>query len=347
MSASTEPVILSAAGLTKTYRSPRRLRRDPVEQARPAVDQASLQLTRGGTLGVIGESGSGKTTLARCISLLEPVDAGTVVFEGEDITGLRGKALRAHRRRIQTVFQDPYSSLDPSQTVGSAITEVLRVHHLGGVQGRAARLKELLDLVGLPQTAATRRPSDFSGGQRQRVCIARALAAEPSVLIADEAASALDVSIQAQILNLLLFLQTELQLSMIFISHDLQVVDYVADSMVVMFGGRIVERSESGSGMTDLVHPYSRALAASTPSLHRRSDTARVSDRESGDGGAARAVGSGALPASGCAFRLRCPRATEICVAQDPELTTVRAGHEVACHHPVTVNGTQFEGEPG
>jgi oligopeptide transport system ATP-binding protein len=340
--AQQQQIVLDATSLGKTYRRPRQFGRRPATPA-PALIDASIRLMRGSTLGVIGESGSGKTTLARCLTVLERPDTGTVLLNGTDLTTLRGKALRAQRRNIQTVFQDPYSSLNPSQTVGSALEEVLRVHRLTAPRARAGRVRELLDLVGLPAAAAQRRPAEFSGGQRQRVCIARALAAEPTVLIADEAVSALDVSIQAQILNLLLSLQSELHLSMIFISHDLHVVDYVADSTVVMFAGRIVERRYGRSALRELAHPYSALLARTTPQLTERPDgaTLRTPPPQRGREDADRAA-----LLTGCPFRFRCPEVMPICAEQDPRLRPWQPDHDVACHLHGSDGSVLPEGEP-
>lgn len=323
------PVVLEATSLSKTYRRAGQSRRGSRQLSRPALIDASVRLARGSTLGVIGESGSGKTTLARCLTVLERPDTGSVLLDGTELTTLRSRALRAMRRSIQTVFQDPYSSLNPGQTVDSILDEVLRVHKLVSSQERPKRVRELLDLVGLSSSALRRRPAEFSGGQRQRVCIARALAAEPSVLIADEAVSALDVSIQAQILNLLLNLQAELQLSMIFISHDLHVVDYVADSTVVMFEGQIVERRYGDSTLGDLAHPYSKLLAQTTPQLAARVGGAIAQSpppqRMTPEGEKGSVV-------QGCPFRLRCPAVMPICAEVDPPLQPWQPEHDVACH---------------
>src|SRR5438309_4470046 len=239
-------MLLVAEHLTKTYAhrrgwSPAPGRRGVRDAVRPALADASLSLERGESVGIVGESGSGKSTFARCLALLERPDAGRVFLDGIDLTRLGAGPLRRSRRRIQVVFQDPYSSLNPRLTVGSTLREVLLVHRLAARDRIARRVDELLDQVGLPARAVNRYPSDFSGGQRQRICIARALAADPNVLIADEPVSALDVSIQAQILNLLADLRAQLALSMIFISHDLHVVRYIAPKIAVMFGGGIVE----------------------------------------------------------------------------------------------------------
>jgi len=286
--------------------------------------KASLSLERGEAIGVVGESGSGKSTLARCLALLERPDAGRVLLDGVDLTRLSRRQLRRSRRRIQVVFQDPYSSLNPRLTVGSALREVLSVHHLVPRDQIPRRVGELLDQVGLATRAVERYPSDFSGGQRQRICIARALAADPEVLIADEPVSALDVSIQAQILNLLADLRVRLQLSMIFISHDLHVVRYIAPRIAVMFGGRIVEVLPPGLPLERARHPYTEALLAARSRLEPGwlAHTGRL------DGELA-----AALPATGCPFRARCPHALAVCETVDPPLRGLVSGHAVACHH--------------
>jgi len=328
--------LLEVDDLRKSYRDrgggPRRVRRtlDPSEHSRrPALVDVSLRLERGEILGVVGESGSGKSTLARCVSLLERPDSGRVVFDGIDLTSLGTRALRPHRRRVQIVFQDPYASLNPRLTIRSMLAEVLHVHRLVPRDGIGTRIDELLALVGLPAAAADRYPSDFSGGQRQRVCIARALAAEPDILIADEAVSALDVSIQAQVLNLLMRLRDELGLTMIFISHDLHVVRRIAPRIAVMFGGRIVELLPPGVPLEDARHPYTRALLAAAPRL----DASRLEELEVTDM-------SAALPAGGCPFRDRCPHAFELCASEDPPLLPIAGGHLAACHY---VNGAVTE----
>jgi oligopeptide transport system ATP-binding protein len=323
-------VLLAVDDIGKSYKDRRASMRrrpartvDPSEHSRrPALVDVSLRLQRGEILGVVGESGSGKSTLARCVSLLERPDTGRVVFDGIELTSLGKRALRPHRRRVQIVFQDPYASLNPRLTVRSMLTEVLRVHELVPREAIPARVEELLTLVGLPPTAADRYPSDFSGGQRQRICIARALAAEPDILIADEAVSALDVSIQAQVLNLLIRLRDELGLTMIFISHDLHVVRRIAPRIAVMFGGRIVELLPPGVPLEEARHPYTQALLAAAPRL----EASRLEELEVTDMAAA-------LPAFGCPFRDRCPHAFEPCPVEDPPLEPVAEGHLVACHY--------------
>lgn len=324
----SEPILV-AEGLTRTFAEAPDLldrirRRAEHRDVRPALHDVSLSLEAGEVLGVVGESGSGKSTLAKCLTLLERPDAGRVWFKGQDLTALRGTQLREARRRIQVVFQDPFSSLNPRFTVQSQISEVLRVHRLVPYAAVDARVGELLDQVGLPASARDRYPADFSGGQRQRICIARALAAEPAVLLADEAVSALDVSIQAQILNLLLDLQERLGLAMIFISHNLHVVRHVAPRIAVMFGGRIVESLPAQVPLDAARHPYTQALVAAIPRLdewHPEPDAAAPADLAT------------ALPTVGCPFRERCPLRFDPCETDDPPLLPRDGQHRVACHH--------------
>jgi oligopeptide transport system ATP-binding protein len=322
-------MLLVAEHLTKTYAHRRGWAPAPGgrgirDTVRPALVDASLSLERGESVGIVGESGSGKSTFARCIALLERPDAGRVFLNGIDLTGLGPGPLRRSRRSIQVVFQDPYSSLNPRLTVGSTLREVLQVHRLAARDQIGRRVDELLDRVGLPARAVDRYPSDFSGGQRQRICIARALAAEPDVLIADEPVSALDVSIQAQILNLLADLRAQLALSMIFISHDLHVVRYIAPKIAVMFGGRIVEVLPPGIPLESARHPYTQALLASRSRLEPGWLT-RV--------GELNAELSASLPATGCPFRGRCPHAFAPCQDVDPPARDIGDGHAVACHY--------------
>jgi len=260
-----EPLLI-AENLNKSYSrsgGPFRARSAP----KPALIDASLRLDRGEIIGVVGESGSGKTTLARCVALLDRPDSGRVVFKGDDLTALSGAALRTRRRYIQTIFQDPYASLNPRMRIGDALEEVIRFHRLVGRADVSTRVKKLLNQVGLPSSAASAYPAAFSGGQRQRICIARALAAEPEILIADEPVSALDVSIQAQVVNLLLDLRQQLQLSIIFIGHDLQLVNFIAPRVIIMLGGRIVETIPEGKSLSDAEHAYTRELLDAVPRL--------------------------------------------------------------------------------
>ena len=261
-------VLLSVEGISKTYQ-PRRGLFERRPAIRPALASASFTLGRGEILGVVGESGSGKTTLARCVALLERPDTGRVMLNGEDLTRLSSTQLRKKRRTIQTVFQDPYASLNPRLTVGAALAEAMLVNRLVSRSSAGARVAELLAQVGLPARAAEAYPSAFSGGQRQRICIARALAAEPEVLIADEPVSSLDVSIQAQVVNLLLDLKDRLGLSVIFIGHDLELIDFIAPRILVMLAGEIVETIPEGGSIRDARHAYTHKLLAAIPSLER------------------------------------------------------------------------------
>ena len=289
-----------------------------------AVRNVSLGIARGEVLGLVGESGSGKSTLGLALLRLAPITEGTVRFDGEDITHLSRQALQPYRRRMQIVFQDPYSALDPRQTVGDALAEPLAIHGLGAsARDRRARVDELLTMVGLTPQHARRYPHEFSGGQRQRIGIARALALEPELIVADEPVSALDVSIQAQILALLRDLRARLRLTLLFVSHDLAVVRYLSDRVAVMYLGRIVEIAPSDALYRRPRHPYTRALLASVPA--RAPGAARAHAVLSGD------LPSPLNPPSGCAFRTRCPHALPACAEAVPELRTVSAGHVKAC----------------
>lgn len=250
-------LLLRVEGLSKSYG----------KGLRPALSPASFELAKGEILGVVGESGSGKTTLARCVALLEQPDSGRVIFKGEDLTALSAGALRRRRRGIQTVFQDPYASLNPTKRIGDALGEVMRVHGLATKATVRARVMSLLEQVGLPATAADAYPKSFSGGQRQRICIARALAAEPDILIADEPVSSLDVSVQAQVVNLILDLKDKLGLSVIFIGHDLRLIDFIAPRILVMLSGEIVETIPADCAIDDARHEYTRALLQAIPKL--------------------------------------------------------------------------------
>ena len=257
----SEP-LLSVEGVSKSY----------ARGARPALAAASFQLARSEILGVVGESGSGKTTLARCVALLERPDAGRVIFKGEDLTALSDAELRKRRRGIQTVFQDPYASLNPTKRIGDALAEVMLVHGLATRDTVRGQVAGLLDQVGLPAVAADAYPKSFSGGQRQRICIARALAAQPDVLIADEPVSSLDVSVQAQVINLILDLKDRLGLAVIFIGHDLQLIDFIAPRVLVMLQGEVVE-SLAGRSLTEATHDYTRALIKAAPTLEHLAST--------------------------------------------------------------------------
>jgi len=293
-----------------------------------AVDGVSFDLRRGETLGVVGESGCGKSTMGRALLRLVEPTAGSVRFEGEEVRDMGPEALRRLRRRAQMVFQDPFSSLNPRMTVGAALEEVLVVHGLGGGQaGRHARVRELLDRVGLLPEHATRFPHEFSGGQRQRVGIARALAVEPDFLVLDEPVSALDVSVQAQVVNLLKELQRDLGLTYLFIAHDLALVEHVSDRVAVLYLGRVVEMAPAGELYRGPQHPYTRALLSAVP----RPDPAGRQGRErivlSGD------VPSPVNPPPGCAFHPRCPHPAKgaDCASAMPPLEPVAAAHLVRC----------------
>jgi len=288
-----------------------------------AVDGVNFAVRAGESVALVGESGCGKSSLGRCLTRLAVPSSGTVFFEGEEITRLSERRLRPVRARMQMVFQDSYASLNPRRRVGAALLEPLRVHGVRGVEA-TARVAELLDLVGLPRAAAGRYPHEFSGGQRQRLNIARALALSPRVIVADEPVSALDVSIQAQIVNLFRDLQDRLGLALVFISHDLAVVRQVSRRIAVMYLGGIVEEGGTEAVLRGPVHPYTRALVAAVP----RMGVAPIMGLQ-GD------VPSPIDPPSGCRFHTRCPVARERCVEERPVLREVSEGRRVACHFPV------------
>jgi len=291
-----------------------------------AVDRVSFSLAEGETLGLVGESGCGKSTLGRCVlRLIEPT-SGSVRFADRDVTGLDGAGLRALRRDMQIVFQDPYSSLNPRMTVFQAIAEPLRVHRLAnGKQAERDRVAQLIERVGLRPEAIDRYPHEFSGGQRQRIGIARALAVEPRFIVCDEPVSALDVSVQAQIVNLLSDLSDELKLSYLFIAHDLTVVRFISARVAVMYLGRIVELGSTQSVYDSPKHPYTKALLASVPEPDPRAQRRRLP--------IAGELPSPLNPPSGCAFHPRCPIAERgLCDRETPPLRSLADGHQVACH---------------
>ncbi len=288
-----------------------------------AVDGVSFSLARGETLALVGESGCGKSTTARLVLRLIPPNAGSIRFAGTDITRLEGEALRRVRRRMQMVFQDPFASLNPRMTVAETLAEALKVHRIGNRTERHARVRELLGLVGLASYHAGRYPHEFSGGQRQRIGIARALAPNPELVVCDEPVSALDVSIQAQIVNLLGDLKRELGLSYLFIAHDLAVVKHVADRVAVMYLGRIVELARKEDLFAAPLHPYTRMLLAAVPRPDPRLKPASLAP---GD------IPSPLDPPSGCRFHTRCPFAVARCRTEDPKLAPLGAEHSVACH---------------
>jgi peptide/nickel transport system ATP-binding protein len=291
-----------------------------------AVNDVSLTVGHGETVGLVGESGSGKSTTGRAILRLVPLAGGSVEVDGQDISTLSGRELRRVRRDMQMVFQDPYSSLDPSMTVGESIAEPLRVH--GGPRGGAgsARVEELLDSVGLARQHATRYPHEFSGGQRQRVAIARAIALNPRFLVCDEAVSALDVSTQSQVINLLEDLRQSHSLSYLFISHDLTVVQHIADRVAVMYLGRIVETGPSDRIFDQPAHPYTVALRDASPLPDPRRQRARTRMVISGD------LPDPANPPKGCPFSSRCPHVMDVCRMTMPAARPAPGGGTVSCH---------------
>ncbi len=307
--------LLAADNLVKHYKS-----RDGQGIAR-AIDGVSLVLERGETLGVVGESGCGKSTLARLLlRLIEPT-SGRVTFAGEDVTALKVSQLRRLRRDMQIVFQDPYASLDPRMSIGQIITEPLDIHGLGTRVQRRRKAEDLLLMVGLDRSALTRYPHEFSGGQRQRIGIARAIALEPRLLILDEPVSALDVSIQSQILNLLIDLKSRLNLSYIFISHDLSVVEHVSDRVLVMYLGRIVEEGSATQVLRQPRHPYTEALVSAVPGARAEGRIVLKGDPPSPE----------AVP-EGCRFHPRCPKVLDICRTVPPPSIGSAGKSRVECH---------------
>lgn len=295
-----------------------------------AVDKVSFLLREGETFGLVGESGCGKTTIARCALYLEPPTSGSVIFQGQDITkifktGNRRRVL-ALRRQMQYIFQNPYSSLDPRMTVADIVMEPFAVHgHIPRDQW-LNRMYELLRMVGLEDYHAERYPHEFSGGQRQRICIARALAVEPKLIIADEPVASLDVSIRAQILNLLQDIQQKLGVTYLYISHDLSTVRHICDRVAVMYLGKLVEVAETEELFENPLHPYTVALLSAIPVPDPRRKTGRIV--LPGE------VPSPINPPTGCRFHPRCPRAIEICSKEEPPLIEVRPGHWLACYNP-------------
>jgi oligopeptide/dipeptide ABC transporter ATP-binding protein len=322
--------LLSANGLVRHYRLRRRWWLGEPPKVVKAVDGVTVEIAPGTTFGLVGESGCGKTTLGRLLLRLDQPTSGQVTFGGEDWLAKSGENLRAARKDMQAIFQDPLGSLDPRRTVGNAIGEALTAHGLGADRGfRAERVGELLRLVGLGADVAARYPHELSGGQRQRVTIARAIATGPRFIVCDEAVSALDVSVQAQIINLLSDLQDTMGVSYLFISHNLATVRHLASTVAVMYLGKIVEQAPVDEIFTAPAHPYTVALLAAVPVPDPVASRAQAASGPlAGDPQSATA-----LP-SGCRFRLRCPRAADICVEVEPPLAEHSDGHAVACHFP-------------
>jgi oligopeptide/dipeptide ABC transporter ATP-binding protein len=323
--------LLEVSGLSLHYR----LRRQEVLRA---VDGVDLSIARGETLGLVGESGCGKSTLGRCLVGLEEPTAGTVSFAGEPLSANR---TQAQRRRIQMIFQDPYSSLNPRKRVGAIIGDPFDIHGIADGKERKKRVEELMEFVGLSPEHYNRFPAEFSGGQRQRIGVARALALRPKLIICDEPVSALDVSIQAQVINLLEDLQDEFKLTYVFIAHDLSVVRHMSDRVAVMYLGKVVELAAAGRLYAEPKHPYAAALLSAVPVA----DPDAVRERERiilvGD------VPSPIDPPSGCRFHPRCPKAQQRCVHEDPPLELKASGDLAACHFPVEPGENLAEATPG
>ncbi len=291
-----------------------------------AVDGVSFDIQPGETMGLVGESGCGKSTLGRCITRLYKPTAGSITFEDKDITNISGKELKPYRQDIQMIFQDPMESLNSRHTVGDILMEPFIVQNVGDKESRQKRVKELLEIVGLPARSVTRYPFEFSGGQRQRIGIARSIALNPKLIVCDEPVSALDVSIQSQILNLLIELQKEFNLSYLFIAHDLAVVKHISDRIAIMYLGKVVESSDGESVYREAKHPYTQSLisAIPVPDPHHKADRQILV----GD------VPSPINPPDGCTFHTRCPKAMESCSGKEPHLQPLpeKTQHEVSCH---------------
>ena len=326
MTSTHEETLLSVRNLVKNFelRASRGIRK--TQRVVQAVSDVSFDVKVGQTLGLVGESGSGKTTVGRSVlQLIEPT-SGEVIFEGQDLTKMSFEELRNVRRQMQIVFQDPFASLDPKMTVGSSIAEPLVVQGVGG--NHQDKVAELLDLVGLATDHAKRFPHEFSGGQRQRVGIARALALDPKLIVLDEPVSALDVSIQAGVVNLFADLQKRLGMSYVFIAHDLSVVRHIADQVAVMYLGKIVEIGDKESVYRNPSHPYTKALLSAVPVPSPTVERSRHRIMLEGD------VPSPVNPPTGCRFRTRCWKATELCAVEEPQLVVRSTGQQSACHFP-------------
>ena len=323
-----EDALLWVDGLHKRYAGRKRFR-GPDVPGIAALDGVSVDVRRGEVLGVVGESGSGKTTLARCILRLTTPDSGRIVFDGTEMSTVDGDALRALRRRLQCAFQDPFASLDPRYTVEGIVGEPLLIHGERSREARAAAVREMLTMVGIDPAHASRRPNQFSGGQRQRIALARALVLRPDLVILDEPVSALDVSVQAQILNLLADLREELGLTYLLIVHDLLVAEYFCDRVAVVFAGRVMELADSAELFRRPSHPYTGSLLSAAPVPEPEAARAQLQAGSSLDSGAED------RPETGCPFRTRCliGRDRDTCADTVPELAPAGPGHWVACHY--------------
>lgn len=327
MSDMTNSHFLTVENLTKTFSVDQNifaLKKNGVQ----AVRDVSFTLERGQTLGLVGESGCGKSTLGRCLVRLLDADAGRIVFQGQDIANIKGEELRKLRRKIQMIFQDPFSSLNPRMSVGDLLEEPLEIHKLfSSKKDQQDRVSQLMELVGLRQDMKDRYPHEFSGGQRQRIGIARALAVEPELVICDEPVSALDVSIQAQVVNLLMDLQQKLGLTYIFIAHDLKVVQFISDQIAVMYLGQIVEKASMLELVKNPKHPYTKALFSSIPQISKNQMEQKKTQKILLQG----EVPSPLTPPTGCSFHTRCPQAQSQCQQIEPQLLMLENAHQVRC----------------
>ncbi|MHB9146979.1 MAG: ABC transporter ATP-binding protein [Candidatus Amoebophilus sp.] len=327
MLASGNEILLEVKNLSKYFPIRGGILNKPVGAVH-AVDNVSFSIKRGETLGLVGESGCGKSTLGKTLLRLIEPSAGQIIFDGVDITQLNTRDMRAIRQKIQLIFQDPYASLNPRMTVNAILSEPLKIHGLyTTLEEKNKRLYELLDYVQLPKEALNKYPHEFSGGQRQRICIARALAVKPQFIVCDESVSALDVSIQAQVINLLMDLQQELGLTYLFIAHDLKVVEFISHQVAVMYLGKIVEKAVAEDIYRNPKHPYTKALLSAIPipdPNHRKERIILKGD-----------VPSPISPPTGCHFHPRCWKATSICQEVYPEETFLNEQHWFRCYHPV------------